>query len=125
MNIGYIVIAVSAVAVMVVGITEWMKGWPLWFDAVKNPEGPPFPSWIPSVLSPVANLAFGQLMAPLLLPGHFILWGIVLGLLGLAMTELCYQLIVQSIQQVLSGLVSQASGVQIQTPPAQTPQIHA
>lgn len=100
MNIGNVVLAVVAIAVMVVGVIEWFKGW--WKK---------IPSWFPSVASPVFCLVLGQVVAPLVLLGTLTwLWGIVLGLMGLAVTELCYQILVQSIPQVVQAVLSNAVG---------------
>jgi len=100
MNLSLIALAIFAIAIMVVGLLEHTKGW--W----KN-----IPAWFPSVASPVLNLALGQLVAPLVLVGVAAswAWGIVIGLLALAVTEFCYQLIIQSIPQVLSGLVAKVA----------------
>lgn len=110
--IGNAALAILAIAVMVVGLIEWAKGWPHWYDATKNPKGPVFPGWIPSVASPVLCLLFGQLVAPLVLGSLALLWlwGIVLGLLGLAVTELCYQILVQSIPQVIQAVLTNVVG---------------
>jgi hypothetical protein len=98
-NISLVVLAIVAIAVMVVGLIEWVKGW--WKR---------IPAWFPSVASPVYCLVLGQVVAPLVLVGTLTwVWGIVLSLMGLAVTELCYQVIVQSIPQLLSNLVAQAA----------------
>jgi hypothetical protein len=111
MDLKLIALAIVAAALMVVGLIEWVKGWPLWLDAAKNPKGTPFPAWLPSVASPVLCLFAGQLLAPLVLVGIALawLWGIAIGLLALAVTELGYQIIVQSIPQVLTGIVEKVA----------------
>ncbi len=106
MNIGNVVLSIVAIAVMVVGVIEWFKGW--WKK---------IPQWFPSVASPVFCLVLGQVVAPLVLLGTLTwVWGIVLSLMGLAVTELCYQIIVQSIPQVLQGVLSNISGQPPKTP---------
>jgi len=106
-NLSLVALAIFAIAVMVVGIMEWIKGW--WKK---------IPQWFPSVASPVFCLILGQVVAPLVLLGSLTwVWGIVLSLMGLAVTELCYQIIVQSIPQIVAGAVSKVSGTDA-TPPA-------
>ena len=95
-NLSLIAVAIFAIAVMTVGLIEWVKGW--WKR---------IPQWFPSVASPVLCLVLGQVTAPLvLLLGTLTwVWGIVLSLMGLAVTELCYQMIVQSVPQILQGAI--------------------
>jgi len=104
MDLKLVVLSIVGAAVMVVGLIEWVKGWPAW-------KKTPLPGWFPSVASPILCLAAGQLVAPLVLPSValFWLWGVAIGLLALAVTELAYQIIVQSIPQVLSGIVAKVA----------------
>lgn len=109
MNLSLVIVAVIGIAIMVVGLLEWLKGW--WKK---------IPTWIPSALSPILCLVLGQMAAPLVLTGLLWLWGIALALLALAVTELCYQLIVQSIPQTIAGLISTVvpPGTAAPSPPA-------
>ncbi len=111
MNLSFVVLAILAIAVMTTGLIEWVKGW--WKK---------IPQWFPSVASPVFCLVLGQVCAPLVLTGSLTyVWGIVLSLMGLAVTEFCYQLIIQSIPQVVSGLIGTVTGQPVQPPKPPTP----
>lgn len=106
MNLSLVALAILAIAVMTTGLIEHTKGW--WKK---------MPGWFPSATSPVLNLLLGQLVAPLVLVGVPLqwAWGIAIGLLGLAVTEFCYQLIIQSIPQILQGAIAKV------VPPAEPP----
>jgi hypothetical protein len=108
MNLSLVVLAIFAIAVMTVGLIEWVKGW--WKK---------IPQWFPSVASPVFCLVLGQVVAPLVLDANHItiLWGVILSLMGLAVTEFCYQIIIQSIPQVVQGLIQSIAPA----PPAPQP----
>jgi hypothetical protein len=101
MNLSLIALAIFAIGLMTVAVIEWVKGWPLWKKKT-------FPEWFPSVASPILNLAFGQLVAPLVLIGvaRGWAWGLALGLLGLAVSEFGYQILIQSVPAILTGVVS-------------------
>lgn len=107
-NLGLTVTAIIGIAIMVVGFTEWLKG--LW----QKLFGVTIPGWVPSALPLLACLALAALVAPLV--GLLGLWWVAVGLMALAVTELCYQLLVQSIPQVVAGAISAATGQQVQPP---------
>lgn len=106
MNLSMLILAVIGIAVMVVGSIEWLKG--AW-KAIFKVE---LAGWVPSVLPPLLCLVFAWITSPLV--GLAGLWFLAVALLALAVTELCYQLIVQSIPQAVAGAISGLTG---QTPP--------
>jgi hypothetical protein len=113
LNLSLIALAIFAIAIMTVGVLEWVKGW--WKK---------IPSWFPSVGSPVLCLILGQVVAPLVLLGVLTyVWGVVLSLMALAVTELCYQLIVQSIPQVVAGVIASVVPASAPPPPPAPPKV--
>ena len=113
MNLSLVALAIVSIAVMTVGLIEWVKGW--WKK---------IPQWFPSVASPVFCLILGQVVAPLVLLGTLTyVWGIVLSLMGLAVTELCYQLIVQSVPQVLQGVIQKVAPTTVASVPQAGPPV--
>jgi hypothetical protein len=102
MDIKLFALVVLAIGLMNVGFIEWLKG--AWKKVLKADA----PEWLPSVLPFVLSLIFGYLMAPLI--GLKDAWWVAVGFLGLAITELCYQIFIQSIPQALANAISSLGG---------------
>jgi hypothetical protein len=102
MNLTMLALAIVAIGLMNTGFIEWLKG--AWKKVLKLD----IPEWIPSILPFLLSLFFGYLLAPLIgLAGS---WWIAVGFLGLAITELCYQIFIQSIPQAVAGAISSLTG---------------
>jgi hypothetical protein len=102
MDIKLFALVVLAIGLMNTGFIEWLKG--AWKKVLKAD----IPEWLPSVLPFLLSLVFGYLMAPLI--GLNGAWWVAVGFLGLAITELCYQIFIQSIPQALAGAISSLGG---------------
>jgi hypothetical protein len=104
MNLTLVVFAVFAIAVMVIGIIEWLKaGWPK------------MPGWLPWVLSPVGCIGFALVAGPLVSLNGW--WFAVLGFLALAITEICYQTIVMGLKNLVAA-AAQAAQDKVSPPKA-------
>ena len=102
MDIKLFALVVLAIGLMNTGFIEWLKG--AWKKVLKVD----IPEWLPSVLPFLLSLVFGYLMAPLI--GLNGAWWVAVGFLGLAITELCYQIFIQSIPQALAGALASLGG---------------
>ena len=97
MDLKLFVLAVFAIAVVTVGVLQWLKG--LWKK---------MPSQFAAALLPVICLGLGWAVGPEVSPA-FGMW-LLLGGLAWAIGQLCYELIVQSIPALVQTAVSKAEG---------------
>ena len=106
MDIKLFVVMMFAIVVGVVGIIQWIKG--IWKD---------MPSLVSAIFLPVLSMALA-LAAVWSFKWPFALF-LLLGGLAWAVAQLCYEIIVQSVPQVVQSLVAKAEGVTTTT--TQTP----
>ena len=97
MDIKLFVLVMFAIVVSAVGIIQWIKG--VW-------KG--MPSLVASVFLPVLSLSLA-LVAVVSFGWAFLLF-LLLGGLAWAVAQLCYEIIVQSVPQVVQGLASKVEG---------------
>jgi hypothetical protein len=98
MDIKLFVVMMFAIVVGVVGIIQWIKG--IWKD---------MPSLVSAIFLPVLSLALA-LAAVWAFKWPFALF-LLLGGLAWAVAQLCYEIIVQSVPQVVQSLVAKAETV--------------
>ena len=105
MDIKLFVVMMFAIVVGVVGIIQWIKG--IWKD---------MPSLVSAIFLPVLSMALA-LAAVWSFKWPFALF-LLLGGLAWAVAQLCYEIIVQSVPQVVQSLVAKAEGATTtQAPP--------
>ena len=103
MDLKLFALLVFAIAVVTVGILQWLKG--LWKTV---------PSLLLGLLLPVVCIGLGLLVGSVVSP-VFGLW-LLLGGLAWAVGQLCYELIVQSVPQLVGGLIKKVED-KVDTPP--------
>ncbi len=102
MDIKLFVVMMFAIVVGTVGIIQWIKG--IWKD---------MPSLVSAIFLPVLSMALA-LAAVWSFKWPFALF-LLLGGLAWAVAQLCYEIIVQSVPQVVQSLVAKAEGVSTTT----------
>ena len=120
MDIKLFVVMMFAIVVGVVGIIQWIKG--IWKD---------MPSLVSAIFLPVLSMALA-LAAVWSFKWPFALF-LLLGGLAWAVAQLCYEIIVQSVPQVVQSLVAKVDeraadkylGVETVTQVSTSPQMQA